>query len=403
MKTSTGLYSDNIILELDNIKKLMSAFSNPQDDLKIIHVAGTNGKGSVCSFLQSVLSVAGFKVGKFSSPDIKTPYDAISINGEDITHKKAEEFYNCIKNVSIGFSPSEFEIMTCIAFLYFKQENCDFVILETGLGGIGDATNIIASPLYSVITKISLDHTNFLGNTLEEIAEKKAGIIKCNGKTVTLFNQEKAVLKIISDKCKKENNTLIITKEPEIFTPSGIYENFCYSSIEAISGLSGLHQIENASLAIEVLKDLGIEEKYIKEGIKNAKNPGRFELISKNPPIIFDGAHNSDGLSSLLSSLKRYYPNHKKTFIIGMMKDKISEKTAEIFKIYEEDKLSEFLTVSVTGNPRSEKSENLNEFFKENGFVCESADTLSNALLKTKKDRLTVICGSLYLYRELKK
>lgn len=401
MNVSTGLYSDNIVLELDNIKKLTSSFSNPENSLKIIHVAGTNGKGSVCSFLQSVLMTSGFKVGKFSSPDIKSAYDAITINGEDISKKRLDSLYARVKKTAQDFLPSEFEILTCIAFLYFKEENCDFVILETGLGGTGDATNIITSPLYSVITRIALDHTNFLGNTLEKIAEKKAGIIKKNGKTITLFNQEDSILEIISDKCKKENNTLILTKSPQILSPSEIYENFMYSGLNITSGLSGFHQIENAALAIEVLRDLKISDKFITEGIKNAKNPGRFELISQNPPIIFDGAHNENGLDSLLSSLKRYYPDAKKTFIIGMMRDKISEKTAKIFKEYNEDKLSTFLTVSVANNPRSERSEKLKEFFEKNGFFAEDALSLKDALSKTKKNRLTVICGSLYMYREL--
>lgn len=400
MKTSTGLYSDNIVLELDNIKKLTLAFSNPQNSLKIIHVAGTNGKGSVCSFLQSTLTLAGFRVGKFSSPDIKTPYDAITIDGNDISPEQLNRLYTRVKDKAIGFSPSEFEVLTCAAFLYFKEEKCDFLILETGLGGLGDATNIIDAPLYSVITRISLDHIGFLGNTIEKIAEKKAGIIKKNSKTVTIFNQEEDALKVISNKCKKENNTLILTKKPEIFSPSGIYENFVYSGIEITSGLSGFHQIENASLAIEVLKGLGIDEKIIIKGIKNTKNPARFELVSENPPIIFDGAHNTDGMNALLSSLNRYFPNTPKTFIIGMMKDKVSEKIPELFKKYNEDKLSKILTVSVMGNPRSEDSESLRNFFIKNGFSAESAFTLNDALSKAEKDRLTVICGSLYLYRE---
>ncbi len=401
MKTSTGLYSNDIVLELDNIKRLCTGFNNPENSLKIIHVAGTNGKGSVCSFLQSVLMSAGLKIGKFSSPDIKTATDAITVNGEDIPQKKIDELYSMVKNSAKDFSPSEFEILTCAAFLYFKEENCDFVILETGLGGTGDATNIIASPLCSVITRVALDHTNFLGNTIKKIAEKKAGIIKKNSKCVTLYNQEESVLKIIRDKCEREHTSLILTKKPELFSPLGIFEHFSYSGLELTSGLSGLHQVENIALAVEVLRDLKIPDEFIINGIKNTKNPARFELLSENPPIIFDGAHNENGINALLTSLDRYFPDTKKTFIVGMMRDKISKEILDVFKKYNEDKFSEFITVSVSGNPRSETSESLKAFFEENGFRAEDGKTLKNALSKIKKDRLTVICGSLYLYREL--
>lgn len=399
MINSTGLYSDNIVLELDNIKKLCDLFDNPQNLLSIIHVAGTNGKGSVCAFLESVLLEAGFNVGKFSSPDIKTAYDSISVNGENITPEDLTRLCEMISTKAQDFSPSHFEILTCLSFLYFKEKNCDFVILETGLGGIGDATNIIASPVCSVLTRIALDHTGFLGSTLREITEKKAGIIKKNSKTITLFNQEKDVLDVILNKCENENNTLILTKEPHLLSPINTNEHFLYDGLDLISGLSGIHQIENACLAKEVLSLLKIDDKFIKTGISTAKNPGRLETLSEN--LLFDGAHNPNGVSSLLASLKRYYPNREKTFIIGMMRDKDEEAVIRLFKEYNEDKLSEFLTVLVSDNPRSRDPESLKELFLKNGFSANNALTLKNALTQRKKDRLTVICGSLYLYREL--
>lgn len=395
----TGLYSNDIVLELDNIRELTKRLNNPQAGLKLIHVAGTNGKGSVCAFLENTLKLSGFTCGKFTSPEIKSVCDSISVNGENISVARLEELTKIVKESYS--SASDFEYLVCCAFLYFKEKKCDFVILETGLGGTGDATNIIASPLYSIITKISLEHMNFLGDTLEKIAEKKAGIIKKNSKTVTLKNQADEVLKVIEKKCEKENNTLILTKEPIILTPNGTSERFIYENFEFESGLFGIHQIENALLAIEVLKDLKIPDDIIARGIKTAKNPARFEKISENPDIFFDGAHNPDGLFSLLSSLARYFPNQKKIFIIGMMRDKDIKGVTDLFKEFNEDKLSEILTVEVLGNPRSENPESLKNEFLKRGFDAKNAKNLSSALKLIKKDRITVICGSLYLYREL--
>lgn len=392
----TGLYSNDIILELDNIKKLTEKFNNPQNDLKFIHVAGTNGKGSVCAFLESVLKVSGFVCGKFTSPEIRDVTDSISVNGENI--KKDELSALFLKSKSAYNKASDFEHLVNCAFLYFKEKKCDFVILETGLGGIGDATNIIDAPLYSIICKISIDHTNFLGNTIEEIAEKKAGIIKKNSKTVTLKTQDENALSVISKKCALENNTLILTKTPEIYPPIGISEHFSYLGLDIVSGLSGFYQIDNISLAIEVLKDLKIPDEFIIKGIKDAKHPARFEALSEN--LIFDGAHNPDGVESFLSSLSRYFPNTKKNLIIGMMRDKDINTVIELLKKYNEDKLSEIFTVEVLNNPRSANSSELEKEFIKNGFSVTNAKTLKNALNIIKKDRLTAVFGSLYLYKE---
>lgn len=393
----TGLYSKDIVLKLNNIKMLTQKFNNPQNDLKFIHVAGTNGKGSVCAFLESVLSVSGFVCGKFTSPEIRDVTDSITVNGENIKKDTLSALF--LKSKAAFEHASDFEHLVNCAFLYFKEKKCDFVILETGLGGMGDATNIIDAPLYSVICKISIDHTNFLGSTIEEITKKKAGIIKRNSKTVTLKSQNEKALSILTKKCALENNTLILTKTPEIHAPLGIHEHFSYSGLDIISGLSGIYQIDNACLAIEVLKDLKVPDKFITEGIKNAKHPARFEALSKN--LIFDGAHNPDGVESFLSSLARYFPNTKKNLIVGMMRDKDINSAIELLKKYNEDKLSEIFTVEVLNNPRSESSLALANAFMEKGFSVTNAKTLKNALNITQKDRLTAVFGSLYLYKEL--
>lgn len=395
----TGMYSDDIKLSLQNIKKLSKKLNNPQDDLKIIHVAGTNGKGSVCAFLESSLIYSGYRVGKFTSPQIKTVYDSIRINGEDIPQKKLTSLINRVKSQD-DFLCSDFEILTLCAYLYFKEEKCDFVIIEVGLGGDGDATNIISSPLYSVICKISIDHTNFLGNTLSEIAQKKAGIIKPNSKTVTLVSQNIEALNIIKQKCRKLGNDLIITKEPFLLTPDKTNERFLYDGEEYKSGLSGLYQVENAALAIEVLNDIGISKKAISKGIVQAKNPARFEIISKNPTIIFDGAHNPDGMEAFLTSLQRYYPNSEKNIIIGILQDKDIHTIINLFKEFSEDKLSKIYTVEVD-NPRTENPQVLSCAFLSAGFNAKCSYTVENALKEAEKNRLTVVCGSLYLHKSI--
>lgn len=394
-----GMYSQDIVLSLKNIKKLAEKLNNPQKDLKIIHVAGTNGKGSVCAFLESALIYAGFRVGKFTSPEIKTVCDSIKVNGEDINKSRLLELSRFIKSKD-EFSCSDFEILTLCAFTYFKEEKCDFVIIEVGLGGEGDATNIIESPLYSVICKISIDHTVFLGNTLESIAEKKAGIIKENSKTVTLHSQAPEVLNIIKNRCNKKNNCLTITSKSEALTPDDTKECFIYKGHKYKSGLSGLYQIENATLAIEVLTDLGISPNIIKEGLASAKNPARFEIMSDNPTIIFDGAHNPDGMDAFLSSLARYFPNTQKNIIIGMMKDKDADTVINLFKKYSEDKLSKIYTVNVD-NPRAENPEILKQKFSDAGFSAECSYTVRQALSEAEKNRITIVCGSLYLHKDI--
>lgn len=394
-----GMYSQDIVLSLKNIKQLSEKLNNPQNDLKIIHVAGTNGKGSVCAFLESTLLCAGFKVGKFTSPEIKTVCDSIKVNGEDIEMSKLSELTDFIKSED-EFSCSDFEILTLCALLYFKKEKCDFVIIEVGLGGEGDATNIINSPLYSVICKISIDHTGFLGNTLSAIAEKKSGIIKENSKTVTLHSQSPEVLSIIENKCKIKNNTLIITKKPEILIPDNTKECFLYEGKEYKSGLSGFYQVENAALAIEVLTDLGISHEIIRRGLLNTNNPARFELISENPTVIFDGAHNPDGMKAFLSSLARYYPDAEKNIIIGIMKDKDTDTVINLLKEYSEDTMSKIYTVNVD-NPRAEDPKILQKKFSDAGFCAKCSYTLKNALTEAEKNRITVVCGSLYLHKDI--
>lgn len=396
MKTySAGLYSDNIELKLDNIEKLCARLGNPQKKLEFIHIAGTNGKGSVCAYLESIFLEAGYRVGKFSSPDITDSHDSICVNRKNITDAELVSLHNKIADT--GIYVSEFEALTVCAFLHFFNNGCDIVILEAGLGGEGDATNIIDTPKCSVITKISLDHTNYLGTTIEEIAQKKAGIIKYGGKTVTV-TQNKSVIEIIEQKCIKEKNNLKISDTPEILSPEFVYESIKYKDALYYLSLGGLHQAENATLAIEVALGFNIPENIIKSGLKKANNPGRFELLSEKPIVIFDGAHNADGFEALLNSLARYFGDKKKSFIIGMMKDKDTEKIAELLKGVHCD----VYTLTVPGNPRAMSSSELKSVFEKYGVVATDIECIEN-IKNVISDNINIICGSLYMYREVSK
>jgi dihydrofolate synthase/folylpolyglutamate synthase len=388
-------------LGLNRISNLLDKLGNPQNSLKFIHLAGTNGKGSVCSFLQSILTNAGYKTGKFISPNMLSVNERITIDGTQINNGDLEKLLLDMKELSeqvfseIDETPSQFEIWTAVAVAYFKKEKCDIVILETGLGGRFDATNVILTPLLSIITRIDLDHTDLLGDTTTKIAYEKAGIIKQNGTTITI-PQENEAMETIKEVAKNLNNRLIVTDIPAIHTPNYINECFSYKNFEnLICGLGGLHQVENATLAIEAAVQLNIPEEHIIYGIKNAKNIGRFELISKDPVIIFDGAHNVNGIIALTKSLDRYYKTEKKTFIMAFMGDK------DIKQILKHTNADNYYFTKVQDNERGLSEDKLYHIAKEIGITGKIFSDIKSALAKKNNGGITVICGSLYLYKDL--
>ncbi len=391
-------------LRLESITALLEILGNPQNKLKFIHIAGTNGKGSVCAFLQNILTLSGLKTGKYTSPNMISVCERISIDGQDISEKAMEELMEKVRlgaelvENKLGEMPTPFEIWTAAAFCYFYEQKCDIVVLETGLGGEMDATNVIPSPIIAVITRIALDHTEYLGNTLKEIASAKAGIIKKGSKVVTLSQPDEA-MQIISQACKNNNCPLIITASATSLGFERIYENFSYKNIENISsGLGGFAQIENASLAIEAALNLGISPNIIKQGIKKATHIGRLEIVRKNPLMIFDGAHNVNGMNALMTSLKRYFNGKSITFVMASMADK---NYKEMFDIIKENGYSKVRTVSVLDNPRAETAQNLAASANACGLFARAYKNISDAL--DNPDEITVICGSLYLYKDYKK
>ena len=398
-------------LGLERISRLIELLGNPQSDMKFIHIAGTNGKGSVCSVISKTLSLAGYKTGKYISPNMIKVNERISVDGKDISDEdmariisSVEDACNIIKNET-GETPSQFEIWTATAFCYFKEQNCDYVILETGLGGRLDATNVIDSPVLSVITKIDLDHTEYLGNTIYKVAGEKAGIIKENCPVVTTHLQPEDALKALTEKCEITGSKLHTTKQWKETGREGLYEIFEYSDLQNLkSGLSGHYQIENVCIAIESLKLIGIGEKHIRQGVLEARNIGRFEVIRENPYLIYDGAHNLNGAKALADNLTRYFDeNHKFTLVCAFMADKDVDGILDILENAGFKNRAEFMCTTVLNNERAMTSEVLCEKLKQRGFKAEHFKSIKEALEsadKTGND--TIIFGSLYLYKDFK-
>ncbi len=388
-------------LRLESIEALLEILGNPQKNLKFIHVAGTNGKGSVCAYLQNILTLSGKKTGKYTSPNMISVCERISIDGQDISEKEMMRLMEKVRlgaekvKESLGELPTPFEIWTAAAFCYFYEQSCDIVVLETGLGGERDATNIIPSPEMAVITRIALDHTEYLGNTITQIAQAKAGIIKAGTKVITIPQYPDAMA-VIKKACEEKGCGLTVTDAPVSLGFEWIYERFDYKELKNIvSGLGGYAQIENAVLAIETALALDISADIIKQGIKCAQHMGRLEIISKNPLTIFDGAHNINGMTALISSLKRYFGDRDITFVMATMADKSYGEMLDIIKNAGYKKIR---TVSVLDNPRAETAVKLAKTANTRGLWATAFEDIGSAL--ENPEEITVICGSLYLYKD---
>ncbi len=398
----------------ESFGKLMGLLGNPQDKLKAVHVAGTNGKGSTCSMIYYILREQGYKVGLFSSPHLKKYNERILVDGEyiddfdfarhiEIVKNKVAELFN---NESAFFS--FFEIITAAAFNYFFEKNVDFAVLEVGLGGRLDSTNIIKNPLVCVISSISIDHTEYLGNTIAEIAKEKGGIIKKNSFTV-LYSQSKEVYNIIREICLEKNSRLFYTEDYGIeivrhdLTGTVFNVKNSFFSYDKISiSLCGDYQVFNVCdtlMAVEALreKNIVISDDAVFGGLKKAKIRGRMEIIMKNPLFILEGAHNVEGVDYLNGFLRDFKKSNKKIImLIGILKDKNCKQMIT--------KLSEFSdTVIFTEahSKRAMKSENLFEMSCLNGkevFVEKDFRKAVNLALGVSSVNDCIVCaGSLYL------
>lgn len=318
-------------LGLERVDALLEKLGNPQEKLKFIHVAGTNGKGSVCSMLASVLSKAGYRAGLYTSPFINSFNERMQVNGENITDSELVELTQDIRVYADEMEdhPTEFEMITALAFEYFHRKQCDVVVLEVGLGGRLDATNIIPAPELAVITTIALDHTNELGDTLEKIAAEKAGIIKPGG-DVLLYPQPAGVDAVIRGVCQQNNAQLFMPdfSKLTLHTASLGGQQFSYGSYQNLKiPLLGEFQLNNAAMvatAVDILNTKGwhIPEAAVREGMESVVWPARFEVVRQQPVFIVDGGHNPQCVDSLMQNLQRYFPDRRYIFVIGAMADK---------------------------------------------------------------------------------
>ena len=396
------------VLGLDNMRELLKRLENPQDSLKFVHISGTNGKGSVLAYVSTVFKEAGYRTGRYISPTLFSYREKIQVNEsfigrEDLARlteevkKAAEEMQNSGK----GF-PTIFEIETALAFLYFAEQKCDIVILETGLGGALDATNVITTSVMEVITSISMDHMEFLGDTLGKIALQKAGIIKPHTSVVSAV-QDMEAMEVIRDVCRKKECVFDTVDQEQIKDISYGYEgqSFSYKDWKNIKiSLMGSYQIKNAALAleaIEALRKLGYElnDKVVYQGMKTAVWKGRFTVISKEPFIIMDGAHNQAAAEELVRSLKLYYPGKKFYYIFGMFRDKDYHQVIRLTAPLAEH----IVTVETPENPRALPAEELKKAVAEVNPSVEAAGNLRMAVNRVMeqidKDAVIVIFGSL--------
>ncbi len=381
LKELYSLDSPKFTQTLINQKALLKKLKNPEKELKCIHVAGTNGKGSVCAMLSSILTDAGYKVGMYTSPHLKKFNERIRINNKLITDKDIAKLYLKVKPHITN--QTFFEITTSMAFLYFNEKKVDFIVLETGLGGRLDSTNVI-KPLISIITNVGMEHTEHLGNSIEKIAYEKAGIIKKNIPVVTAA--EGIALAAIKKTSNKKNSPLIIIKKNKI------------KKIKL--NLNGKFQITNAAIAektIDTLKNnynIKINKKNITNGLKNTKWPGRFQFINKN--TLVDCAHNPDGFKLLVKELKNINYN-KLILVVGFSNDKDINSISKIIK----NKASKTI-ITKSSNERAAEPKIIKKYFNKNAIIINNPkNALKYAKKAAAKKDLILITGSIFLVGEL--
>ena len=405
-KTYANSFQTVSRLGLERETDLLARLGNPEKNLRCLHIAGTNGKGSVAAYLSAILCKAGSTVGLYTSPNLVRVNERISLNDEPIGDADLDRLLEKVEGAAKdgeaarGEAPTQFEIWTAIAFLYFAEKKVDYVVLETGLGGEFDATNVIEGNVAAILTKIDLDHVEYLGDTVEKIAETKSKIIKAACETGCVFSapQSPEAERVIRRRAAEVGVTPVFSEPPAPGDFDLISERFSYRGIDLAPSLGGLHQIENACLACDVALKLGVDPDAIAAGVAAARHPGRFELLSRDPVILYDGGHNPNGITALNRSLDRYFPGAKMTVIFACMKDK---EIAPSLRLLAEPG-RDFIFTTVQNNPRALPADALREKAAELGIAGESRDNLSDAIdAAKKKGDMILVCGSLYLYADL--
>lgn len=404
------------VLGLERMRALLELLGNPQDTLKFIHISGTNGKGSVLAYLSTILTGAGYKTGRYISPTLFSYRERIQIDEKEIERESLAIHVTAIagaieKMQAKGeVTPTLFEVETAMAFLYFKEKQCDIVVLETGLGGAQDATNVISTTILEIITSISMDHTAILGDTLEKIAAQKAGIIKPDTIVVSAV-QQPAAERVITETCRKKNCICHMVDRSCISEIRYGYERQSFSYCtwnNVVISLAGSYQIQNAALALEAVEALkkagfSLSDRQIYEGLLNTRWKGRFTVIQKNPIVVLDGAHNPAAAEELRRSLELYFKGKKLYYIFGMFQDKDYQKVIELTAPLAEH----ITTVETRDNPRAIPAKELAEIVATVNPSVESADTIQQAVSKTmalaEDEDAVIIFGSLSFLGEAEK
>ena len=398
---------------MERIRALCSELGNPQEKLKVIHVAGTNGKGSTSTMISNILRQSGYNTGLFISPYVTDFRERIQYNGNMIEKNELAECVERVKNAVDklfvqGIQPTEFEAITATAFLYFKKKNCDFVVLEVGLGGKLDSTNVILAPYVSVITSISLDHTAILGDTIEEIATEKCGIIKFGAETVAYPFQNAGAMEIIKKTCAERCNTLRVPDVNKLKINEEQLEgtSASYDGIDFILPLAGRHMIYNACTAVEAVRSLSrlgvfIDDEAIRNGIEKSVMPARMELIKKKPVIILDGGHNEGCAAVLCDFIKKHLSGKRIIMVSSMMADK--DYTSYLSAVCP---FVDTFIATKADVPRALSSSELCENAKKFCNNCYDIPDPQKAIVAAhnilQSDDALIICGSFYLAGEIR-
>lgn len=413
---------------LDAIEGLLEELGHPENNLKIVHIAGTNGKGSIFAYLSSILIAAGFKVGRYISPTISCYEERFQINGKYITKDKLARLYNIVEEAmkgeeeKTGLKPTLFEVETAISFLYFKEEKVDYALIEVGMGGRMDATNVIRHPELTVISSISYDHQAFLGDTLEEIAWQKAGIIKESCPVVLSENSDE-VCKVIEQEATKKKVKCVEIKptDYEVLSETPYGSTFLWKEQRYETKLPGRHQVSNAVTALAASEYLfrkdyeknnarkAIAKKLDEMNVKSAQQggiirtcwPGRLEVLKKEPLFYRDGAHNPDGAKKLAAFLQKYFTNKKIIYIMGVLKDKEYKKMLRYLM-----PMAKEVYVFKPKNERGLSAQILADTIKEVADVSVTIESDVNAAVfraldTAKPDDVLVACGSLSFMEEM--
>lgn len=403
-------------LGLESITNLLALLGNPQDELKFVHVAGTNGKGSVLAYMSTVLEKAGYLVGRYISPTLFSYREKIQVNRAFISR---EEFAEAVTKVAEAYAqmkekamslPTVFEVETAVSFLYFQKRKCDLVLLEVGMGGRLDATNVIRTPVLTMVASVSMDHMEFLGNTLAEIAWNKAGIFKPDVPAVCAQQKPEAEKVIRQEAGKNGSSCIFVEKDRISEIRYGLeQQSFVYKEFGKVEiSLAGAQQVENAALALEgiaALREQGYEipDAALRQGLKETSWLGRFSVIHREPLLILDGAHNPDAALRLRESLETYFKNRKKYYIFGVFSDKEYDKIIEITVGLAEH----IYTVETPDNPRALPAADLAEAVSRVNASVEAADGIEDAVeksfAKAQAEDVIIAFGSLSFLGEVRK